>query len=548
MTTLQKQVALIVLGLALLYWLAKRNASPATATTSATGATTPGGGGAAAGGAAVAKPATPPLPVDVAGSVSDGTADFALQNGDLAGSTGWVQNAFDQLWYPASQIPLSNLTAEDYAYAQDFLENSGGEFTRRDDMGQLGAALIASANSNAGAALFNTIAGSVLSIIPVVGQAFSKVTAAQNQQLASSTSWQDAMGNGTLGGLLRTNLGQPTAQTMHLLANYSDANTATGGQYGDFLDGPEAPLDRRVMEMPTQVGLQSLQHFEPNNPVLYAQQNGAAKQFRLRLRLWTKYEGGYILPWLSWHTNGDPTEHYGCKQTVNARARILRAVDVLICQSQPYTRENAPHGYWCDTLKSAGFLSYFPRFGGSGTLSSTDRSVYFYKNGFVGPMLGSIFPPTAEDVRYIGTDRRTYSYYGEPMDNPTGSIGYIDDLDVNPADASKLAARNAAAAVAAAAAAAAKAAQNAADQAADQAAANQDASADAQRMAGTLPCSVDDGSCTYWMTPPRGTPQAPGGVANQPGWKPPATTTTILKYNPVLFKALGSALTITKGS
>ena len=524
MTSLQKQIALILLGLALLYWLAKRSARPVAASGTVAGGTTAGGLPGAATGPAGPSAAQVPTPVDVAGGISDGAADFALTNGDMAGGSTWGQNAFDQLWYPASQIPLSNLTAEDYVYAQNFLQNGGGEFSRRDDLGQLGQALLSQASGAAGAEIFNTVAGSVLSIIPIVGQAFSKVTAAQNAQLASGASWMQAMGNGTLGGVLKDSLSQPTAQTRHILANYSDINTATAGPYGDFVDGPEAPLDRRVMLVPEQVNLYPAQHFEPQNPIF---STGTGHKFRLRLRLWTKYDGGYILPWLSWHFNGDTTQHYGCKQTVNARARVLRAVDVLICQAQPFTRENAPYGYWADAPKNAAYaIGKAPRMMGAATLT-VDKTVYFYRNPVVGVMLGSIFPPTAEDTRYIGADKRTYSYYGEPMDNPATSIGYVDDLDVNPADAGKLAARNAANAAAAAAAAAALAAYNAQVQAAEQAAAAQDQSATAQRYAGTLPCSVDDGSCAYWA--------ARGGspADNHPSPTPPPTAVPIPKF-PVL--------------
>ena len=406
--------------------------------------------------------------------------------------------------------PLSNLTAQDYVYAQQFLENVGGEFHRRDDLGQLGQALLEEANANGGAELFNTIAGSVLSIIPIVGQAFTKVTAAQNAALASGASWNQAMGNGALGSMLQDNLSQPTAQTRHILANYSDTNTATSGPYGDFVDGPEAPLDRRIMLVPEALTLYPLQHSEPQNPIFSV----AARKFRIRLRLWTKYNGGYILPWLSWHTNGDTTQHLGLKATVNARARIFRAVDVLICQAQPYVREGAPFGYWADAGKAASFaIGAAPRFMGAGTLTN-DKTVFFYHNAFVGPMMGSIFPPTAEDTRYVGSDGRTYSYYGEPMNNPAGSLGYVDDLDVNPADAQLLAQRTAQQAAAAAAAAAALAAYNAQVQAAEAAAAQTDASATAQRYAGTLPCSVDDGSCAYWAA--KG-----GSPADQPGYQPP---------------------------
>lgn len=520
MTALQKQVALVVLGLALLWWLLRRSQSASAASTSAGGATTAGAGS----GAPASVLAKLPAPVDVAGGISDGAADFMTTNGTNAGAGAWVQQLYDQLWYPASQIPISNLTAQDYVYAQTFLQNGGGEFNRRDDLGQLGLALLAQAAANGNAAIFNTVAGSILSMIPLVGQAFGKVTAAQNQQLATSGSWDQAMGNGAIGGLLHDSLGSPTLETRHLLANYSDSKF-DAGPVGNPTDGPEAPLDRRVMGLPESVPFMPLQNFSPWVAILQASGAGGMKQFRIRQRLFTKFAGGWCLPWLSWHTNGDTTQHYGAKQTVNMRARVLRAVDVIICQASPYSREGAPAGYWADVQKSAGFLSTWPRYMGAGELVH-DTSVYFYRNPIAGPMMGSIFPPLAEDVRYVGSDGRTYSYYGEPMGNPAGAIGYVDDLGVNPADAGLYAAEQTKAAADAAAAAAALAAYNAKVAAADQAAANQDASATAKRYAGTLPCSVDDGSCSYWMTPPRGTPAQPGGAANQPGYVPPATTTT----------------------
>lgn len=527
MSASQKQIALIVLGLALLYWLWKRSASPATSAPATSAGNTAGAAGGAPGGSQAPAPSVAakiPAPVDVAGAIPDGGADFMIQNGDLAGNTGWAQDCYEQLWFPASQIPLSNLTAQDYVYAQIFLQNQGGEFTRRDDLGQLGAALIASANANGGAEVFNQIAGSILSMIPIVGKGFSMVTAAQNQALAGSANWQSALGNGAIGSLLHDSLGQPTDETRHLLANYSDTNF-DAGPVGNPTDGPEAPLDRRVMGMPVNVPFGPLQNISPWEAILQATTSNGAKPFRIRERHFTKFQGGWVLPWLSWHTNGDTTQHYGLKATVNARARVLRAVDVIVCQATPYAREGAPSGYWADVPKGSGFLSVWPRYMGAGQ-QTLDKSVYFYRNSIVGPMMGSIFPPTSEDVRYVGSDGRTYSYYGEPMNNPAGSIGFVDDLDVNPADAAKLAARTAAQAAAAAAAAAALAAYNKQVQAAEGAAAATDAAATAARYAGTLPCSVDDGSCAFWSSPPNGTPAKPGGAANQPGYVPPAKAGT----------------------
>ena len=103
MTPLQKQLAFVALGLALLWWLMRRNASPATATTSAPAGNT-AGAGAVAPGAGQAVAGQVPQPIDVAGSIADGGADFALQNGDGAGSAAWASALYDQLWLPASKI------------------------------------------------------------------------------------------------------------------------------------------------------------------------------------------------------------------------------------------------------------------------------------------------------------------------------------------------------------------------------------------------------------------------------------------------------------
>jgi hypothetical protein len=445
------------LGLLLLWWLTRPKSAPAPADSAAMGNALPPSPVNAVPPAA-APVATPvivapprPAPLDVAGTISDGTQDLLQRNGGtLVLWTPDTQAIYEQLWLPASKIPLSNLGPEDWLLAKQFLENSGGEFSRRDDLGTLGKELLANASYSSGGAVAASVIGMVASIIPIIGAGFNAAMQSSSGASAGSAAWDEAMGNGQLGGVIRSALSQPTMQTRHLLMNYSDTTSA--------VDGPEAKLDRRVMNLPEQIGIMPAQTVTPASPVfsvgttstgigvLASMGNVRQFKFRIRLRLFSRYAGGWVLPWLSAHFNGDKLQAYdsilgavGTRQTINARARVFRAVDAIICQYSPYVREDAPHGYWSDASVNAHFPpDRAPRFAGAGE-SPTDQTVYFYSNPYLGPMMGSIFPPTKEDRRYIGGDGREYSYYGEPRKSSNVlAIGAMDDYLVDPSRAGEL--------------------------------------------------------------------------------------------------------------
>jgi hypothetical protein len=378
----------------------------------------------------IARPPAPP-PLDVATLVTDGERDVLTLNAGI--SVLWSDAAdelYRQLWKPASLIPLSNLGPEDWILAKTFLENAGGEMTRRDELGMLAHEALADASQQRGGALAASIIGTVASIIPIVGAGFNAAMQSTSGAVAGSGAWNEAMGNGQLGATIRSALSQPTQQTRHLLRNYDDTS--------NYTDGPEAPLDRRIMNLSELLGLMPAQTIQPPMQMFVA----GRTRFRIRLRLFTRYAGGWVLPWLAVHFNGDRQQAFdsilgamSARQTVNARARVLRAVDAIICQYSPYTREGAPDGYFCEggpgKVWAAGKR---PRKSGAGALVD-DKTVFYYSNPFLGPMLGSIFPPTAEDKRYVGGDGRTYSYYGEPMTGLSSiAVGPIDDYEVDPSN------------------------------------------------------------------------------------------------------------------
>jgi hypothetical protein len=201
-------------------------------------------------------------------------------------------------------------------------------------------------------------------------------------------------------------------------------------------DGPEAPLDRRVMLLPEEIGLMPMQSFSPVQ-VLFEAVDASGKRiaFHVRQRLFTRYAGGWILPWLCWHLNGEKIQTPpGLRQTINMAARLYRAVDALIAGSRPWTREDAPHGYfaeWTPAQQLAGVPLMDPN---RPPPRQPTGSIYFYENSFLGPVLGTIFPPGPDDRRYVGKDGRRYSFYGEPMTGlPAGAVGPTDDNAVDPA-------------------------------------------------------------------------------------------------------------------
>lgn len=428
----QQRLLLVLVGLALLWLVLRRRAGQGGTVTGGGANVAPGGAGALPGASTAPPPIqvvprapTQPPFVDVAGTVNDGAADILQDNGTSAGSAGGWQLAFyEQLWLPASRLKLSDLGIQDWVYATEFLQNSNSDgFERRDDLGLLGRVLIQNAKDQQGSAILTGILGSVASLIPIVGGILSKGYAGITSTLNAGADWDTAMGNGRLGSLLKDSLGQPTQKTRHLLANYGDGTSAYNG--GMLVDGPDAHLDRQTMDLPPDLVVVPCQNFRPENPLWTG-----AGTIRVRMRLFSKYQGGWLLPWLCWRFNGDPTTSMGLRSTVNARARIYRAVDAIICQFAPFVRENAPNGYWAEKpLVWVGKGT--PRASGAGTAIG-DRTLYYYRNPLVGPMLGSIFPPTVEDTRYVGTDGRTYSFYGEPMNTPAGTVGALSDVNIDP--------------------------------------------------------------------------------------------------------------------
>ena len=425
----------VVIAFALaLWWYSRRRKSTAPQPVSVP--TSPPGPG--AGAAAPSLNRAPPPERDVAGTVSDGEGDILQDNGNntrVAGPGGWQQNFYLQMWLPASRLRLSELRKEDWIYAMTFLQNGGREFTRRDDLGDLGAALIQLANDTQGGVAFTQTISAVASIVPVIGPLLSKVNAIQTSELQGGAAWETAMGNGTLGALFKSSLSDDTPQTRHLMANYTDQWSGTHPGYAlnsiELNDGPEAPLDRRVMTLPEILSLFPAQNFSPPQASWAAVDDfGNPVHFNPRMRLFTKYEGGWFLPWLCWHFNGDLTESYPLRKTINARARIYRAVDALIAARLPWIREDFAPGYVADKSTADSFPP--PEY--AGAPRGVNKNLYFYVSPLLGPVLGSIFPPTDEDVRYVGQDGRLYSFWGEPMTGiPAGAYGPADDSSVDPA-------------------------------------------------------------------------------------------------------------------
>jgi hypothetical protein len=368
----------------------------------------------------------------VAGAVSGD--DVLKNNGQAtfspAAASGWMDQFFWQVWLPASRVRLSTLTREDVIYAGKFLSNIGptDEFARRDDLGFLGQQLIEQAKSQGGAQIWEQVAGLVASMIPVAGPLIAKATSIQSAALAGGGDWETAMGNGQVASMITVALGEDTPPSHHLLRNYSDiATTPNPLDYTPANDGPDMPLDARVLHFPAQIGAFVQPSPIKPQPTQFVRPDGKGSgYYAARLRLFTKYQGGWVLPWLSLHFNGDGvTDDPDLRTTVNRRARIYRAVDMLICKAQPWTRENPPNGYWCEMSSSD--VSYTPK------RMPTSPTVYFYSNPAIGPMLGSIFPPLSEDTRYVGTDGRQYSYWGEPMTNPAPDPKRLQsDANVDP--------------------------------------------------------------------------------------------------------------------
>jgi hypothetical protein len=343
---------------------------------------------------------TPAL--DVAGDVVNTEVD-ALQTQPGLDTNSNAPDHFRHLWLPASKVPISSLSSYDFRLALALL--SGG-LHRRPDLEPNYQHAIEEIQAQATGAEASGIIGAVASIVPVIGAVLSKISGMETSELGSDIS--STLGNiGADMSQLRTTVNpsnlDPPAQMLLAPVWQGDGTAGLGDEPMTFETEPWVAEAGVIAKPPVGItGVIPASYFAAM-PFRPRTDQAVVYRYSPRRRLFTMFQYGLILPWVSDELIADATSGQTLRQAINVRARVYRAIDVICCLAYPDNNvldiskllaDDNPlaTGNW-----TAGWYN-MPKESGA-----TDP-LYYYINPSVGNMFGSIFPPTAEDKHIFDAD------------------------------------------------------------------------------------------------------------------------------------------------
>ena len=313
--------------------------------------------------------------------------DFMANNGGFSDTAGFRQLFVQKVWGPACNVYLKDLTSEDIYDAFTFLSCGGGnqgKFVRRDELGtrfKAGLAGIAQEQTGEETA---SIVGAIESIIPLVGTALSSVTNSAQGALQSSAG----------------QIGQDLSNIVHTAVSPSTLAVSPGARAimapsidsSGVIAAGEYPLTRE--DLLTPIALDGPANYDGYGWEGYR---------KVHARLLTRTPYGWLFPWLCAYFDGLPTNSQGSGQTfiteaerINRRARVYRAIDLIICLAYPVFPSSTKAG--------------FP-------------GCYVYQSKKWGPIFGSCIPPNQKS----GDETFYVDYKGEH-----GPVGQIYKFDGTP--------------------------------------------------------------------------------------------------------------------
>lgn len=363
---------------------------------------------------------TPVMPLDVAGDVQESEVDALQQNPGLQTQTS-AGDFFRHVWLPASLVPISSLTSYDYRMAVALL--SGG-LHRRADLEPLYQRFIVDEQGKGTGVAAAGVVSAIASIIPIVGSVVARGIASEGAQVAAGVAGDLASANGDINALRTTvnlaNLDPPAQMLLAPVWQGDGINSGIGDKPMDFSVEPWVAEAGVVAYPPVGInGIIPQKYFDqmPFRP------RDAQLRFCAHRRLFTLFQYGMMLPWVSDELIADKTAGTTLRQAINQRARVFRVLDIICCLAYPDNNVLNRANLTDDTNPLAAgnwTAGWYLKNKGQGQ----SDPIYYYVNPTVGGMYGSIFPPTAEDKHIVDSDGFPRDFQGNRLyDALTANLG-----------------------------------------------------------------------------------------------------------------------------
>lgn len=326
-------------------------------------------------------------PNGVGANIWSGTGAIDGSGWDMVNNNS-IANFFRWYWLPASKVKLSEITLYEWRLAFAML---GGSLHHRPDLEFRYRNFINGVKQDQESAFAGSIVAQVASIVPIIGKVFNQVVQAQ-VAAANSADMADVRGAGTMASGFRfsvdpKNLDPPAA--MLLQPSYN----GEGEKILDTTNTPWIPLAGTILQGPMIDGKVPSKYV--GTPDFPWEPWAGGYSFNAHKRFFCYYQYGIFMPWICDEIFGKPA--MSTKASVNLSARIYKAIDVLSVLAFPdvgvRNSERAVEG-----------RTILPW--------SQSAPVYYYHNPVMGDVLGSVFPPTDEDVQIVNSDGYTLNWYG----------------------------------------------------------------------------------------------------------------------------------------
>ena len=337
-------------------------------------------------------------PADVAGDVRDDETDWLTEDVNTQ-ELQWRNQFYRQMWLPASKVLPSQLDPQTWRYTIALLSGKLHRYNDASHAWQIITQAYGSSKEAAGGGqAVATAVGAILSLInPILGKVWDAGVGSQIDLAIAQAdiAFQSA---GKVGGVISKNLGELFKDSLRP----ENLDPPVRMMLASSSHGGESKMDPNLVPWFAQSGIYLEDRWvaPPWNS-----DNYAGVYYYPHARFFTQFSsggqhGGWILPWLSFELGYGGNEQYGLggmktlRQRINMRARIYKALEMISNMADPDT----------EALKSP--------------LQFPNKYRYYYMNPVLGPIAGSIFPPTVEDKRIKTADGRWLHWDGTEWKDP----------------------------------------------------------------------------------------------------------------------------------
>lgn len=350
--------------------------------------------------------------VDLAGDVANDEPDcfddlqFAAVMSGQAGQMR-MDRVYRQLWLPASKVLPSQISPQQWRYAAYLLS---GSLHRHAELEYLYKRLMDENRKRGDDAAGLKITSTIASVIPVIGGILSSGMQSMASQLISASNAMTIDAANMAGSIKKSvdiaNMDPPAKMLLMstVMANGGDAVydlsvTPWLARQGVYVYRPNlittVPVGYSIKVYPVAEWKKTPQ---PVEGITYK----LVTDYRMHLRFFTCWQYGMLLPWISDELTGP-----NLRFTVNLRARIFRAIEILSVTAYP------------DTVPT-----------GLTNFTGSAMGLYYYRNPVYGAQLGTIFPPTEEDVNFIDDKGTRYTAFGTAMRSSASAAGQVGTINL----------------------------------------------------------------------------------------------------------------------